>query len=90
MGPCQMKKIKIEFSSNLNYEGMVVYISIGNQELALLNYDKGAENIEFEFLPLPSRQDKLELPLDELIAALKRAKEILLKCAEEDKYPQAP
>lgn len=79
------KKIKIELSSNLDYEGMVVYISIGNQELAILNYDKGEDNIEIEILPLPPGQDKLELPLDELMNILQQAKEILLKCAEQDK-----
>lgn len=79
------RKIKIELSSNLEYEGMVVYISFGNQEIGLLNYEKGAENLEIELLPLPPEQKKLELPLDELITALQRAKEILLRCAEEDK-----
>jgi len=79
------KKIKVELSSNLDYEGMVTYISIGNQEIAIINYEKGTENIEIEFLPLSSDQEKLEFPLDEFMTALKRAKEILLKCAEEDR-----
>jgi hypothetical protein len=46
-------KLKIELSSNLDYEGMVVFVSIGRQELAILNYERGEENIEIEFLPFP-------------------------------------
>ena len=63
---------------------MVVDVSVDKQELAILNYERGEENIEIEWLPLSPGQDKLSLPLDELIIVLQRAKEILLKCAEED------
>lgn len=80
-----MKNIKIELSSDLDYEGMVVYLSIENREIAILNYDQGVDDLEVELLPLLSDQDKLELPLDELMNALQKAKEILLKCAEQDK-----
>jgi len=79
------KKIKVELSSNLKYENMVVYISLGNIELALLNYEKGVDSIEIELLPLPSGYEKPELLLKEFIIALERGKEILIRCAEEDK-----
>ena len=41
----------------------------------------GVNNLEVELLPLLSNQDKLELPLNELMNVLQQAREILLKCA---------
>ncbi|NGX50363.1 MAG: hypothetical protein K1060chlam2_00208 [Chlamydiae bacterium] len=75
----------IELSSNVDFEGMVVYISSGEQEFFLLNYDKGVENIEIEPLPHTITEKKQIFQLEELLDALIKAKEILIKCAEEDK-----
>ena len=75
----------IELSSNLDYEGMVVYISVHEQEIAILNYDKGIENIEIKLLPIYTESKTLSVPLDELLKALEKAKKVLKKCAEEDK-----
>lgn len=75
----------IELSSNLDYEGMVVYISAHKQEIAILNYDKGIENIEIKLLPIYTESQTLSVSLDELLEALEKAKTVLKKCAEEDK-----
>lgn len=75
----------IELSSDLDYEGMVVYISVHEQEIAILNYDKGIENIEIKLLPIYTESKTLSVPLDELLIALEKAKTVLKKCAEEDK-----
>ena len=75
----------IELSSNLDYDGMVVYISVYEQEIAILNYDKGIEHIEIKLLPIYTNTKTLSVPLDKLLIALEKAKTILKKCAEEDK-----
>ena len=75
----------IELSSNLDYDGMVVYISVHEQEIAILNYDKGIEDVEVKFLPIYTKTKTLSVSLDKLLEALKKAKAILKKCAEEDK-----
>ncbi len=75
----------IELSSNLDYDGMVVYISVSEQEIAILNYDKGIENIEIRLLPIYTNTKTLSIPLDKFLTALEKAKTILKKCAEEDK-----
>lgn len=79
------EKFSLILSSDLDYEEMVVDLNFNGQPIAIANYEKGAESLEIELLALLPGQKKLGLPLDELITALQRAKEILLKCVEEDK-----
>jgi hypothetical protein len=44
------KKFLIETCSDLNYEGMVIDISFDSQRIAMINYDKGIDNMEIEIL----------------------------------------
>ncbi|MCB1110659.1 MAG: hypothetical protein KDK64_06715 [Chlamydiia bacterium] len=81
---------KIELSSDLEYEGMAVYLSFCEQEIAILNYDKGIENIEVKLLPIYTDTKNLSVPLDEFLKVLEKAKQILKKCAEEDKIRDKP
>ncbi len=79
------KRFTIELSSNLNFERMVVYISCGDQELFLLNYDRGIDNIEVEVLPNTMNKNIYMFSLEDFLDVITKAKEILIKCAEEDK-----
>lgn len=79
------KGFYLEISSNKNYEGMVVEVSYDNYLIAEINYDKGINNLEIEFIP-PAEEfsDKYFLPLDEFLIILNKAKLLALKCAKED------
>lgn len=59
---------------------MVVYISVYEQEIAMLNYDKGIEGIEVKLLPIYTKS--LSISLDKLLIAFEKAKTILKKCVE--------
>lgn len=62
---------------------MVVCINICKQEIAILNYDKGIENIEIKLIPMYT--NALSVLLNKFLIALEKAEAILKKCAEEDK-----
>jgi len=90
------KKFNLEVSSNLDYEGMVVNIvamsEIVDKErgvyrqktLAVLNKDKGMENIEIKIYP-PIKEQYWEISYDELITVLKKAKELLIEVNKEER-----
>jgi len=45
-------RFTIELSSDLDYEEMVVYISLDNEPIATLNCEKGIDNLELELSPM--------------------------------------
>jgi hypothetical protein len=69
-------KFQIELSSNLDYEGMVVYISYKNEPIACLNYEKGIENAEMEILSDAFKNNKCIISLDGFLTALGLAKKL--------------
>lgn len=71
-------RFTIELSSDLDYEEMVVYISLDDQLLATLNCEKGINDLEIELHPLIF--DKvLSVPFSDYLKALEFAKATLLK-----------
>jgi len=77
-----MKKFIVELVSDVDYEGMVVEVSFENFILARLNYDKGVDNIEME---IPSNSShSIIFPLDGYLECIEKAKEILIRCYNED------
>ena len=78
------KTFLIETCSDLNYEGMVVDITFDNQRIAMINYDKGIDNLEIEILPFEEEQSKCVFPLKNFLEILEKAKEIAIQCAKED------
>jgi hypothetical protein len=67
----------IEVSSDLDYEKMVVNLNFGNNQVAILNCDKGANQIEIKLLD--RYEDKLIWNFDysSFITALNLASEKL-------------
>lgn len=70
--------------SDLDFEGMVVYVNYDEQTLASINYDKGINNLEVEMFPFEYEGQKLIFPLQDFLAAIEKARKLALKCAEED------
>lgn len=71
-----MKNYQLIVGSPLDYEKLVVYIEVNNEDLGLVHMEKGKENMEFEFFQI---EEKLSVDLDALIQALQEAKKELLK-----------
>jgi hypothetical protein len=78
------RKITIELSSDLDFEGMVVDITIENSILLRLNYDKGINNIEMDLIPSESCKN-VSVALNDFLSALEKGKKLLTQCAAEDK-----
>jgi hypothetical protein len=77
-------KFIIELSSDLDYEGMVVIVSFGNQTIANINYEKGIDNIEVELFLYNETIEKLKFPLNDFLLVMEKAKKLAIKCAKED------
>jgi len=73
-------RFSIELVSDLDFEGLVVDISIENQVIARLNYDKGIDKIEMELIPLST---PFAFPLAEFFETLERVKTILFECSKD-------
>lgn len=80
------KKLTIEMSSNLDFEGMVIDISCNMMTIASINYDKGIENMEIEFFPFGNGVEKIILPMRDFVCVLEKAQQLALKCAKEDQH----
>ncbi|HEV3270004.1 MAG TPA: hypothetical protein VGZ69_05080 [Candidatus Rhabdochlamydia sp.] len=78
------KKFIIELSSDLDFEGMVVNICFGNQEVAMLNYDKGINNIEIQIPSQNEESQRFIFPLQDFLNVLEKAKKLVIQCAKED------
>ncbi|GAB2793503.1 hypothetical protein HNQ93_003762 [Hymenobacter luteus] len=66
----------ISIGSPVDYEELVAYVVIRGQHVALLNQDRGADDIRVEFLEESKIGSGVEF--DTLIEALQAAKKILL------------
>ncbi len=78
------KKFNIELSSDLDFEGMVVNICFSNQEVAMLNYEKGIDNIEIQILSQNEDSQECIFPLQNFLNVLEKAKKLVIQCAKED------
>ena len=76
------RKFSIDLIGDVDFEGMVVEINFDHHVLARLNYDRGVDKIEVEFCP--GAQTNIVFPLAEFSDVLERAKNILIKCYNED------
>ena len=79
------KKLTIEMSSNLDFNGMVIDISYNMMTIASINYDKGIDNMEIEFFPFGSNSEKIILPMRDFLSVLEKAQQLAVTCAEEDR-----
>jgi hypothetical protein len=73
------KKFRVELSSDLEYEEMVVYVSWNQHPFAVLNYEKGIESMELELLPLPKGESSLAIPFEDCMEVFQFAKETLIQ-----------
>lgn len=80
------KRFLIETCSNSNYEGMVVDISFNNQRIAMINYDKGIDNVEIGILSSGEESSGCAFPLKDFFNILEEAKQIAIRCAKEDEH----
>jgi hypothetical protein len=80
------KTFPIELSSDLDFEGMVVTICFGNQEVAMLNYDKGIDNMEIQLPSQNKEHPALIFPLQDFLNTLEKAKKLVIQCAKEDEF----
>lgn len=70
--------------SDLDFEGMVVDVCFDDQRIAMVNYDKGIENIEIEILSAKENAPNLIFPLEDFLNILEEAKIITIRCVKED------
>jgi hypothetical protein len=71
------KRFSVELCSDLDYEEMVVDISLDHNTIAVLNKEKGVENIEIEFVALSESLLELKVPFNDFIDVLLFAKKTL-------------
>ena len=74
----------VELCSDLDYEEMVADVSYGNQILAIIDQEKGIDQMEIEIFMPDSNAKSWKLPLDEFIKTLHFAKKTL---EEMQKFP---
>ena len=78
------KKFLIEMCSDVDLEGMAIYISYGTEKIASITYENGVHNMEIELFPFGKSKDPLAFPLEEFLLFLEKARRLAIKCAEED------
>ncbi len=73
-----MKKnnYRLVLGSPIDYEELVVYVDVDEENLGLIHMEKGKDNMEFEFFDM---KEKSTVDLDSFIEALQEAKKELLK-----------
>jgi hypothetical protein len=75
-----IKQFKYRICSDLDYEGMVVDVVYNGEILAILNMDKGSNNIEIKvFEPV---KEYWEFKLDDFMETLQKAKKLLIEVNE--------
>lgn len=62
--------------SPIDYEELVVYVDVNEENIGLVHMEKGKDNMEFEFFDM---KEKSTINLDSFIEALQEAKKELLK-----------
>ncbi|MEZ0007091.1 hypothetical protein ABH942_002469 [Flavobacterium sp. 28YEA47A] len=70
------KRFQIIIGSPIDYEELVAYIRIDDEEIAMVQKDEGIDKMKIEFF---EDKIKIDLYLDVFIEALKEAKVELLK-----------
>ena len=78
------KKFHLQLCSDVDLEGMAIYIDYGTETVASITYERGINNMEIELFPFGKSKDSQVFLLDEFINALERAKNLAIKCAKED------
>ena len=78
------KEFRTELCSDLDFEGMVVDVCFDAQRIAMVNYDKGIDNIEIEILSRKEAPPRLFFSLDGFFNILEEARAIAIRCAKED------
>ena len=73
----------VELSSDLNYEEMVVYISLDEEHIATLNCEKGIDNLELELFPVNAKK-KILIPFEDYLSALVFARKTLIQSQKKD------
>jgi hypothetical protein len=71
------KRFSVKLCSDFDYEDMVVDISIDNNTIAILNMDKGVENMEIKFIPVGDDLLEFNVPLNDFIDVILFAKKCL-------------
>jgi hypothetical protein len=73
-----MNRLELFFSSPMDYEHVSVEIQLDRERIAEINQEKGLENLEIELFGTDSALDFFaKLPLDDFLAALGEAREML-------------
>ncbi|MBN9378014.1 MAG: hypothetical protein BGO14_00835 [Chlamydiales bacterium 38-26] len=78
------KKLGIEISSDLDYEKMVVNITQEGRTLAILNCEKGKDEVEIEILSRYEDRILWKLEFNEFVETLNLALKTLKTINEED------
>jgi len=69
---------------DLDFEGMVVEVCFNDELVAMINYEKGIDNMELEWFFDQMIDQKQIFPLEDVLNILQKAKELALRCAKED------
>ena len=79
------EKFSISMCSDLDYEGMVIDVCYNMKTIAMINYDKGRDNLEIEITPTNDKNKRALYSLKDFFDILEKAKNLAIKCATEDK-----
>lgn len=77
-------KFEIEISSDLEYEKMVVNLVFGNTEVAILNCDRGDDQVEIKILDKYEEKIIWTFDCQTFIEALNRAVEALKRANSQE------
>jgi hypothetical protein len=73
-----MKRLELFFSSPMDYEQLTVEVQLDRERIAEINQEKGLENLEVELFGSDAALDfSAKLPLDDFLAVLGEAREML-------------
>ncbi len=72
--------------SDLDFEGMVIDICYDEERVAMVNYDKGMDNLEIELIKREEDAPRLIFPLEDFFNILEEAKILAIRCAKEDEH----
>ncbi len=70
--------------SDVDLEGMVVFVCHDDQIIAEVTYEKGIDNMEIEIVFSREGFPKRIFSLDGFFQILEEAKQLAIKCAKED------
>lgn len=76
-------RFTVELSSDLDYEEMVVHISLDEEPIATINCEKGLDNLEIELSPM-CEEKNLSIALEDYLHTLMFAKKTLIQAQKKD------